>query len=431
MSVPNTFAGRFGFVSALELDENFAALDIHSLVGRGGVPDDSTNNNAPINAAAGERTFLQPGIFKSSLAATLIPGPFWGVGQIRDSNNKLRAPWFTHMTAAAGAQEPFNLEDWWSGDISNVQIAMEHRVTGADTLGTEPTGYNVRYEAAPVVVSIYSESGHVENPDSSGGDGRSALPAVVISTFQNGTGDLIGINFEAFQAVANGAATSVLGQPNTILQNGNLIGNVDGSYLNVGEFRIDDNGFMALGTGWVMSMVRGNLGASGVAGDAFWTGSRVQSVGTEPIDAAFSGAGEMRMGLDLSSITTIVGGTWDRAAIVLRAGDRIYYDASDPGSPPFFCQDTGDVWTGLLSAGVFGISVDGNVSLQIEDGRVIVDDAFLAFSGSGGVNTGTSTATFTATNKPGATSGGGATPVTWMKVERPGGSVGWVPVFPD
>jgi hypothetical protein len=259
-------------------------------------------------------------------------------------------------------RRPFNIVEWYEGDTSRVQLAIKHLVTGPDTLGHPATGYDEVLEAGAIVGQIHNASGHVEHPDADGGDGRTMVPFMKIGLGQSGLGDVVGIGFTGFMDSVNPGSTSVFGNGNLILMNGSVISGVEGAYLNVSEFNLSDRGHACLGIGHIIGLDRTNPGTEGPAGDAVWYGFRAQSIGSVETDALYSGYGKTKMGIDFTSLQTMDAGPFTKAAVVLSAGDRLYFDGI-PGVSPACAVSAGsaflayDTALGRLRA-VGGLEVD-------------------------------------------------------------------------
>jgi hypothetical protein len=105
-------------------------------------------------------------------------------------------------------------------------------------------------------------------------------------------------------------------------------------YLDTLEFATSDHGHDVAAAGAVFTMNRTNAG--GALG-AFWTGLRIQTLGSarggKPIDAFASLAGLSRIGIDLSAAQFFAmdGTTPTNAAIAMAASARIYGSATNTG----------------------------------------------------------------------------------------------------
>lgn len=339
----------------------------------GAAGNGSTDDTAAITLAnALPHTYLQSGIYDTTLARSALVGPFWGPGQIRDSSNELAGPWFSGVRAAPSSREAQNAVDWFGGDISGVQIAMEHQVTGADTLGHPATGYDEILEASAEVNFLYNSSGHAQNAGDA--DGRTAVFQKKIIMQNDGQGDTVGIGFSGISTSTRSGSTHVLANPNVICMNGGLFAGASGLILNVSEFHFEDNGFDTAMVGHVVQIGRTN---STGAKHAYVQGFRVQGsvTSTQPADVFYSGAGPVRVGMDYTGASTATGGTWQKAIMAVKADDRIYLNATAAlgatGSPPFMTPSTGDDFLAYSAAAAAVVIVkDGTAVLQVGTGAV-------------------------------------------------------------
>jgi hypothetical protein len=321
-------------------------------------------------AAASGQLHLSPGTLVTSLnPATDITARLVGPGQIEDTNGDLRAPWFSAI-----GSPPSSYGNWGSvvsafnGDLSKVQIAMEHRITGATTLTQPATGYNNNPEAAAINMFTYNESGW--NQGTADSDGRTGGHGMYLTAYQAGLGDLFCITAHGFVSGTKPGSTSFVANAATGLLNGGTYAGADGVYLNTIEIGADDQTYDAAATGMVVNLHRRN---STGAKNAFWNGVRVQSGGTEPVDVGmmgYDGAGGFRVGLDLAAAGLETTGSWQYAAITMSANQRIYLDAT-PTDATIYRRpsSTGSTFidynSGLVRAVVAGVP-----SLQVSSTQV-------------------------------------------------------------
>lgn len=285
------------------------------------VGDGTTNDTAAVNAAdAVGGIYVPAGIYDTTLAATALDGPFWGRGQIRDSANRLRAPFFS---AVKSRPSTLGDHDWietaFNGDISQVQFPVEHRIVGTDTLGQPASGYLYTPETSPFYLNFRNESGW--NESTSGNDGRTAAVGFRVKFTNAGQGDMPAFNCSGFVTGTRAGSTNFLANPAVSCINGDFTADTDGTYLNPGEWALNDNGKDVAGIGWVINLNRSvTTGAKG----AWWAGYRVQSQGSAAADSAFSASGKFNYGLDLSF--TDLGA--NQAAVSLKGDQRIYLNAT-------------------------------------------------------------------------------------------------------
>jgi hypothetical protein len=329
--------------------------------------------------------------------------------------NSNRGRWKAIVSAAPSSLgDHSSVVTAFSGDISKIQLPVEHRITGTDTLGQPTSGYLYTPEAYPHYTYLYNASGY--NHSTSGNDGRTAAVGHSIRAYQTGAGDLIPFQSNTYVTATGNkvGATSFLANAAGSVVCGGVEAGGDGVFLQPSEFVLRDNGYDVAGVGPTVSMYRTN---STGALDAFWVGFRSQSKGTQNVDVAFSVFGPHSIGLDMTTATI------GQAAITLKADQKIYGNATaaDYRKASSFPNDYISYQSNISG---WGIVVGGAAVIQATQTQVavagganllIASTGVFKVAGSNQATTGTSSATFTATNKPGATSG--ATPALWLRVD--------------
>jgi hypothetical protein len=288
----------------------------------GAVGDGTANDTAAVTAAdaVAAKIYAPTGTYDTTTAANALRGPFYGEGQIRDASNNKRAPYFSAVAAAPSSfGNGDSVETAFNGDLSANQFVIEHRITGAATVGQPTTGYTYTPEAFPVYGYLYNESGH--NESLSGNGGRTGVAFSRVRVFQAGQGDAVCYNAAAFVTGTKASSTSFLANPAAVLFNGDLTAGAAGVYLNAVEIMMQDNGFDAAGVGYVANGIR--TVATG-AKNAYWAGFRAQSQGAAFMDQAFGFAGNFNVGLDATPATL----NTTKALIAAKASDRIYMNAT-------------------------------------------------------------------------------------------------------
>lgn len=290
----------------------------------GAVGDGTTDDTAAITVvdALVPAKYVPSGVYDTTLAASALDGPYWGQGQIRDVANSLRAPWFSAIKAApASLGDHSSITTAFNGDLSRVQIAMEHRITGAATLGQPVTGYQADPETSAVYLNMFNSSGHNQSLGSN--VGRTAARAIRLQIANAGQGDCIGIHFGGVVSSTKASSTNFLANPAVTMMDGALFSGIAGAFLNAGEMQLRDGGFDSAGVGW--NMVFERTVATG-AKSAIWIGERMSSIGSQPIDVAYSMSGLIKNGLDTTACTI------SGAAIAIAANQRIYGNAAASAS---------------------------------------------------------------------------------------------------
>jgi len=339
--------------------------DLLTVTDFGAVGDGVTNDTTAITAAdaASGKIYSPRGVYDTTIASTTLRGPFWGQGQIEDSANNKRAPWFSAIAAAPSSLGNANsIETAFNGDLAAVQLPIEHRITGAATLGQPTTGYLYTNEAYPVFGYLYNSSGW--NQSTSGNDGRTAACFSRAKVDNYGQGDCVAYNATAFVTGAKAGATSFLANPAASLFNGDMTAGQDGVYLNPYEIALDDNGFDVACIGHVINMDR--TVATGAL-DAWWSAFRAQSTGSASVNNILSSVGKFNTGIDMAMSSLDFGA--NQAAISLKQNQRIYLNnasSNDNYSTTF----NGDYIT--YSSGISGILfvAGGTASLQVTSSQV-------------------------------------------------------------
>lgn len=270
----------------------------------------------------------------------------------------------------------------FNGDLSRLQLPIEHRITGATSLGQPATGYLYRPEAAAVYLYSYNESGH--NQSTSSNVGRTGATAIRVAVYQNGQGDHFPFNASGFLVSTKAGSTKFLANPAIGIINGDIGLGVDGGYLNALEFVLNDNGFDGAGIGAALRLNRTN--ATG-AKSAIWTGVRVQSEGSASVDNILAATGRFLVGVDLSMTGLDLGA--NAAAVSLKSGQRIYFNNAATASGATDADWRSTVFNGdyiqHTTSGFTGLNVvqAGSSRLQI-GATVLVNTAFAIAIGSVG-----------------------------------------------
>ena len=313
--VPRSLASRAG--DALNVLDQGAAID--------GTTDD-TAALGRAQAAAGTRPVTIPyGTMKVTAAIADITGLFKGPGQLLTGEGTKRAPGFSHLTAAP-ASLGVDFDHTFSGDISKVQIALEHRISGATTLGQPASAYSMHGEHSAVLVQFLNESGYAGNPNDQTG-GRTGAAAVTIAAGSTGQGDTYCLNLSGFITGTNPGSTNFLANPSYVALVGGCFSFAHGTYQQFDEFSHDDGGFGAKGFDIAVSSTVRNFSRSNNDGakGTWWVGTRYQTgAGSLPVDAGFQLVGKFNTALDTSSM---IGGT-AKAVWLQAAGSRIYLNST-------------------------------------------------------------------------------------------------------
>ncbi len=299
----------------------------------------------------------------------------WGPGRVTTADTNKRGLWFSNITSApASLGTHASIDTAFNGDLSKSIFQVEHRISGAATLGQPTTGYLYTPEAMPHYTFLFNSSGY--NHSTSGNGGRTGVAAYRTVVYQAGQGDAVCYNGSVYVTGAKAGATSFLANPAGVLFNGDVTAGQAGVYLNPRELALVDGGFDVACIGDVTNMTRTvDTGAL----DAWWQGYRVQSSGSKAIDVAFGAVGPVKIGLDFSFATLPASGTYEEAAVTLKAGQRVYFNANatDASGLSRYSSSLADTYMRYDAAtSALQFVVGGASSLQVYSDQVIVNNAF-------------------------------------------------------
>lgn len=245
---------------------------------------------------------------------------YWGPEQVTTADGNKRGKWFSQVKARPATLGNHNsIDTAFNGDLSKSIFQIEHRITGAATLGQPATGYLYTPECSPLYLNMFNSSGH--NQSLSGNDGRTAAVAAHIQLANAGQGDMMGLFVSGVVVGTKAGSTHWLANPAISAIACTFGAGADGVYLNPLEFLLKDNGFDAACVGPVLNFDRTN--ATG-AKSAYWGGMRMQSLGAADVDNALAITGKWKVGIDFAMSTTDFGA--NAAAVSLKSGQRIYFN---------------------------------------------------------------------------------------------------------
>lgn len=351
-----------------------------------GQTDDTSAVQAALAAASGRAVQLPAGTAAITTPPDALSGRFSGEGRLRTGDGFRRGRMF-----ARRATEPArygvlgDISTAFDGDMSTVQLAIEHRIDGATTL-TQPTnGYVFRHENSAVSIYYQNKSGY--NSLSGDQGGRTGCAAISGRVTQQGQGDTAFMTVTGTVFGSNPNSTHFLANPAVLVMDGDLFGFADGTYQQVDEFSHNDYGFDLAVSSTIRNFYRTNdKGAKG----AWWIATRYQSSGSKAVDAAFQVVGNWKNVLDTCKVATGP----SKAVVTLAAGQRIYLAASNSdffsnpasiqvgGSWLCFNPSTGKIELAVGGAPVIQASsagIEGNILKPVtnvykESGSISVND---------------------------------------------------------
>lgn len=321
-----------------------------------GVTDDTTFLSAA-DASGATDLYTPTGTYISTLASTALTKNYGGPGRIKVNAN-YHAKYFSVLSAVPSSYGVNAFATMFNGDLSHQAFSISKQITGATTLTQPATGYFQKPESSAVFIGYENDSGWAQNTGS--GDGTTGASAITVAAFNtaNSLGATICFTAQCTVLGAKVGATSWSANPAAVLYTGEVDAAAAGVYLNPFEVALRDNGFDVAGIGAVYDLYRtNNTGAL----TAFWTGVRVQSLGSKDIDAGFQATGLCRYGIDLTPATINAA---NHGAILLKQNDRIYLNAT---AGTYFAGGVGTSWIEYNSAAAkILIQVGGTTTAQFD-----------------------------------------------------------------
>ena len=323
--------------------------------------------------AVGTPLYVSADIASTRANGAAIISPHWGPGQVTTADGNKRGKIFQNVTAApaTNAANGDSVETAFNDDFSKIMLAVEHRISGANTLGTPAAGYLYTPGAAGFYMAFDNSSGW--NNATGSNVGRTGATAFRVNLKHRGQGDAVAYNASAFVSSTLAGSTHFLANPAVCLFNGNVEAGANGVYLNVRELVANDNGFDVAAGGDVVNLNRTNDAG---AKSAWWWGYRVQSIGTKAVNSILTATGKFNAGIDLA-----VGGLdfgANLGAITLKANDRIYFN-NVSANGYYSTAFNGDYITYATSINGFVIAIGGSARVQITNAQFAVNgQKFLA-----------------------------------------------------
>lgn len=257
----------------------------------------------------------------------------------------------------------------FAGDLTGLHLAAGTVVSGASTLGTPSTGYQLNPLASMVFLALRNTSGY--NAATGGNGGRTGVSQIFMRNTNAGAGDSSGLFFNGFVTGTKAGATSFLANAAASAVGGQVFAGANGVYLQgLGDINLNDNGYDVSGIGLVLNAMRTNV--TGALG-ATWMMLRPQSQGSKPIDAFYSAGGKSRIGIDFTgmSLFNLDGTTESHAALATRAGMLWFGNATNATAEHFSnTTATGTETFGYSATTGWTASVGGTAILQANSAGV-------------------------------------------------------------
>lgn len=346
----STGAGT-GTTRKMTLAEMAGGIGFVNVKAYGAVGNGVTDDTAAITArnTLGMRTYVPAGTYVTTIGQASIQGLFYGEGQIKTSDGNKRGKYVSQVSSAPStATAMTSVLTAFNGDYSKTQFLVEHRITGATTLGQPTSGYRYVPEAYPFVGYLYNTSGY--NHSTTNNEGRTSASFFRLKIDNYGQGDAVAYNASVFVSGARSGAASFLSNPAGSIVNGDIEAGAAGVYLNPFEVTIRDRGYDVAGVGWVVNSHRTNGTA---ALGAIWTAYLSQSKESIAIDSHFTGHGKVTIGLDLAGSDFGA----NEVAIAIPSDGRVYLAASNSSLTKYSRYTVpGDTWI-THNSGTSGIEI--------------------------------------------------------------------------
>lgn len=329
--------------------------------------------------AADQLYIRQGGVSKQIPGASINGGvTFSGTpsaGYVPIAMGATTAAWGNIWTTTIGAR-PASVAVWpttaFTGTNTGMNFGINYTISGAGTLGTPSGGivsapvYITTPEASPFVSLMTNSSG--ANPDLGDNYNRTAAIQMALFGVHNGQGDFLQTycNLQLNNHLVG--ATTWLANPAVTCISGNLAASSGGAggFSNPINFVVADNGFDIAA---VMQSTAGNRANNTAALNQVWLGTYWQSTGPKAWDAFYSAVGPVKVGVDLTAITTQASGLV-HAGMIMKAGDCVYFNGT-AGTPPSLVAATTGGDSICYSSGSSGLifSTGGSAAFEVIAGQ--------------------------------------------------------------
>jgi hypothetical protein len=300
-------------IANIDLDVN-RGIQYYGAIGDGVANDTDAIDNASTANPVSAFVPYTPDTYIHSDTAYTLSGNFHGQGTIETTDGKRGNNVLRLLSAPSTLSNGNGLNSFWTNKHSfmhNYDIA----VSGASTVGTPATGYVQYDQVHPQFFGAYYSAGH--NESLTDADGRTGWAISRYRLQQDGDGDAFCLNLNCVVSNENSSHTGLFGTPAGGLWNGNVTAAANQVYLNPVEYNIQSGIYDVRAAGLIINMDRDENAA---ADGEWWCGSRMQSTGTDPADAAYQVSGTWNVGLDLTPATIT-------NSIALKDGQKIHFDA--------------------------------------------------------------------------------------------------------
>lgn len=349
--------------------------DLPSIKSFGADPSNTAAENsaalALVEAADADVFYVPEGTYQTDATPyQLTAKRFVGPGKL-EMSGFAQAPMRSFITSAQPAASTSRLEMFDELGPKQHRASYSFVGSGANP-GTLPTSYTNYVEwCADVHVHDFTAGFNTDAADHS--LGRSGAFARKVFLYHGGGGDLVADSYYLEVYSSRSGATHFLANPAVAIHNGNIgvsAATGDGAYLQGSEYLFSDRADAAVAAiDRVRNFARVNTGTTL---EQVWGCDRIQ-VSDSAIDFVTSIAGNVKRGWDVTPATF----DSDKAAINLKAADRIYLNASsaaDSQGIKWFATTLGGTW-------IEGASELIKFGANSHDGAFIINAAPSAVNG--------------------------------------------------
>lgn len=239
------------------------------------------------------------------------------------------------QTSVDAPPSPFQYQ-WGYGGTTETAAGHYPTVIGSGAYTGTPTSYTFMKDLAPNRVHYSNAAGYMAgyNAANAASGGRTNFPVYYVEGYHSGKGDnncfnaQLGIGRHSDYTLATdwlGYNSITIGAGQSYLVTGNTAGYGFEYHVTDGGSSVGASKDTTSGIGGVLSLDRNNATATV---DTLWCGLRVQSIGTQAVDAAYQATGSFKHGIDFSGASLST-----QAAMILRANHRIVFNSPATSSP--------------------------------------------------------------------------------------------------
>lgn len=306
---------------------------------------------------------LEDGVYQTTSTQYQVNGiAFVGPGKI-ELGGFAQAPNRTFLLTDPGDPSASRLEVF--DDLTVKNQDQKYMFVGANVGSTPGVTYRTLTGATREMTIYEFVGGHNTDP-ADHSLGRTGAAGSFDRAYHGGQGDVTIRQAYGEVFSARVGATHFLANPAIGIENGGVAATASatGAYLQLTEHIMNDGGLAVAAVARVTNFVRTN---SGTALGQVWVHDRPQTGGSQAADAVYTPAGSWKRGLDFTPTTL----DSDKAAVVLKASDRIYFNstsAADALGIKWFATTLGSLY---MDSDSFQIRFSGSIKPTANDGGTL------------------------------------------------------------